>query len=344
MCLGSDGGQLLVPPRGRYFNQPYQQLLQSPQCWCHLCSVYLRQAASEYLESRFSSTYSSHMAWLFSHALIHSHSGLTPPEKADLTIFSDIVKKRKWSCNLPRWFSVVKKWALEVSGPKLWNCLSWRAKPKPFLTCRGDVSEDTALEELLLQLKLKLACRKYCGMCQRGSRQGWKCSVGWCALVFPPWSPSLLHLPTWKNTQIIQMTAERRWKRALIHGRCEVGTNVGVTVLEGWARWTAILLVSKRWVRESMLWFFQLAGFLFSEMDFTGLETWIKKRVFISSRQRCVLESWKLFHCCLWEEILAFQVTTWLICSIWFFENFFILPWLKSFWIFPSNHVFVWSH
>lgn len=93
-----------LPPREGYFNQPYQQLLQSPQCWCHLCSVYLRQAASEYLESRFFSTYSSHMAWLFSHALIHSRSGLTPPEKAVLTIFSDAARKRKWSCNMPRWF------------------------------------------------------------------------------------------------------------------------------------------------------------------------------------------------------------------------------------------------
>lgn len=44
------------------------------------------------------------------------------------------------------------------------------------------------------------------------------------ALVFPPQSLSLLHLPTWKNTWLIQMTAERRWKRALIHGRCAVGT------------------------------------------------------------------------------------------------------------------------
>lgn len=65
--------------------------------------------------------------------------------------------------------------------------------------------------------------------------------------------------------------------------------------------------VSKRWVRKVWCDFFGwLAGFLLSEMDFTGLETWIKKHVFISSRQRCVLESWKLFHCCLWEEILAF--------------------------------------
>lgn len=68
------------------------------------------------------------------------------------------------------------------------------------------------------------------------------------ALVFPPQSPSLLHLPIWKNTQLIQMTAKRRWKRALIHGRCAVGTMMGMAVLEGKA---AVLPVGKRWVRKA---------------------------------------------------------------------------------------------
>lgn len=53
------------------------------------------------------------------------------------------------------------------------------------------------------------------------------------ALVFPPWSPSLLHLPTWKNTRLIQMTAKREWESTLIQGRWAVGTRMGMAVLEG---------------------------------------------------------------------------------------------------------------
>lgn len=128
------------------------------------------------------------------------------------------------------------EWTRALKLPQL----EGKTTPKPpFLRCRGDVTEKTAQEEVLLQLLLKPACRKYPGMCQRGSGEGWKCSLGWWGsglrLSSQPAPPS--HLEKHRaNTG----DSKRRWKRVLVHGRCAVGTSMGMAVLEGWAGWATV--------------------------------------------------------------------------------------------------------
>jgi len=165
--------------------------------------VDLRQALSECLESRFSSTYTSRVACWFSHAPVHPRSGLAPPEKAVLTIFFDRARKRKWRCGTPRLFfeiRVVRRRALEMSDLGS-ETSSTRGQNHPktavSLRCRWDKRR-----EVSLQPQLRPACRKYAEMCRGREGMGLLLGRMWVrtAPVLPPWAPSLLQLPTWKST------------------------------------------------------------------------------------------------------------------------------------------------
>ena len=85
---------------------------------------------------------------------------------------------------MPRCFYemyVGRKRALEMSDPSSETSNGGQNHPKTALSlrCRGDVSGEPARGEVLLQLQLRPACRKYPGMCRAREGQGRDGSTHW---------------------------------------------------------------------------------------------------------------------------------------------------------------------
>lgn len=190
----------------------------------------------------------------------------------------------KTTSKLPFPWDVGEMWVERLLGERSCCSSSWGQRADNTLGCAGLLRGREGMEVLIGRMWVRTAP------------------------LLPPWATNLLQLPTWNSTGLILLTAKMGWKRVFLHGRCVVGTGCWWRCWRGTAVWATMLPVGKRWVERARCDFF---GWLarrgsYCQVDFTGLETWDLKNVYISSRQRCTLESWKLFHCWLWEEILAF--------------------------------------